>query len=193
MTFDPSKVPGGDVAKFGAECRAKALDGVTASDWRPIYDWTKSWIGWGGGAWLPDTWILYAVSALLQGKPRIGVHALDLGINTWIDGDRDRSVLTFCRGAIVLQVLVDPKCAEPDLEAAAATVPEWLVAGATERLTECRERTPKSRKRVPSVKPRPDHAPPEWRAETVAPAVVRRADGDEPEVRKDVCRFFLSN
>lgn len=45
MTFDPAKVPGGDVAKFGAECRAKALDGVTASDWRPIYDWTKSWIG----------------------------------------------------------------------------------------------------------------------------------------------------
>lgn len=70
------------------------------------------------------------MSALLHGKPRIGVHALDLGIKTWIDGDRDRSVLTFCRGAIVLEVLADPKCAEPDLEAAAATVPEWLVAGA---------------------------------------------------------------
>lgn len=191
MSFDPTKVPGGDVATFGAACRQKALDGVHAGDWRPVYDWTKSWIGWGGGAWIPDTWLLYAVSALLQGKPRIGVHGLDLGISTWLDGERDRAVLTFCRGAIVLNVLGDPKCAETDLEAASSNAPEWLRAHATAAHRECQDKAPQSRKRVPSVKPRPDHAPPDWRTETVAPSVVHRADGTQPEIWADVRRFFL--
>jgi|SRR5262245_3306306 len=66
MTFAAAKMPGGDVAAWGAECRAKALAGVEAGNWRPVYAWTKGWIGWGGGAWIPDTWLLYAVSALLR-------------------------------------------------------------------------------------------------------------------------------
>jgi len=42
MTFDPAKVPGGDVAAWGAECREKALVGVRDGDWRSIHGWTKS-------------------------------------------------------------------------------------------------------------------------------------------------------
>lgn len=71
---------------MGRGVRAKSLAGVENSDWRPVYDWTKSWIGWGGGAWIPDSWILYAVSALLQGKTRIAVHSLDLGLGAWLEG-----------------------------------------------------------------------------------------------------------
>ena len=76
MTFDPAKVPGGDVAHWGAQCRVKALAGLDAGNWRPVYDWTKSWIGWGGGAWLPDTWLLCAASALLKGQPRTAIHSI---------------------------------------------------------------------------------------------------------------------
>ena len=53
MTFDLAKVPGGDVAAWGAERRDKALSGVRDGDWRSIYDWTKSWTEWGDDAWLP--------------------------------------------------------------------------------------------------------------------------------------------
>jgi hypothetical protein len=53
MTFDLARVPGGDVAAWGAECRDKALSGVRDGDWCSIYDWTKSWIGWGGGCMVP--------------------------------------------------------------------------------------------------------------------------------------------
>lgn len=45
MTFDAAKVPGGDVGRWGAECRANALQGVGSQDWRGVYEWTKSWIG----------------------------------------------------------------------------------------------------------------------------------------------------
>ena len=34
MTFDASKVPGGDVAGWGAKCRDKAFAGLKARDWR---------------------------------------------------------------------------------------------------------------------------------------------------------------
>jgi hypothetical protein len=34
MTFDASKVPGGDVAGWGANCRDKAFAGLKARDWR---------------------------------------------------------------------------------------------------------------------------------------------------------------
>ena len=49
MTYDPAKVPGGDGARWGADCRTKALAGVADGDWRSTHDWTKSWIGWEAG------------------------------------------------------------------------------------------------------------------------------------------------
>lgn len=190
MTFDPATVPGGDVARWGAECRAKALAGVAAKDWRPVYDWTKSWIGWGGGAWIPDTWLLYAVSALLDGKPRNAVHSLDLGLRVWLSGETDRAALTCLRGQIVMDRLADPKTALLDLEESAASVPAWLQSGASERLERCRADAAKSRKRVPSVKPRPTFVGSAESMHVVAPAVGNRADGSEPEVWPAVAGYF---
>jgi hypothetical protein len=190
MTFDPVKVPGGDVARWGEECRAKALAALDAEDWRPVYDWTKSWIGWGGGAWIPDTWLLYAVSALLQGKPRIAVHSLDLGLGFWLAGEADRAALTWCRGAIVMDRLADPKTALLDLEGCHDLLPQWLSPRATERLEMCRDEATKSRKRVPSVKPRPLFTGFDHMLDAVAPAVVQRRDGEQPEIWKRVAPYF---
>lgn len=190
MTFDPGKVPGGDVAHWGAECRTKALAGVLAEDWRPVYDWTKSWIGWGGGAWIPDSWLLYAVSGLLHGQPRIAVHSLDLGLGTWLSGEADQAMLTWCRGAVVMDRLADPKTALLDLEACEDSIPSWLAASAATRLGTCRAAAPKSRKRVPSVKPRPGFTGADAVRHVVAPPVTRRESGDQPEVWTSVERFF---
>jgi hypothetical protein len=191
MTFDPVKIPGGDVARWGEECRAKALEGLDAEDWRPVYGWTKSWIGWGGGACIPDTWLLYAVSALIQGKPRISVHSLDLGIGIWLAGEADRAVLTWCRGAIVMDRLADPKTALLDLETCHDLVPQWLSPRSAARLEMCREEAPKSRKRVPSVKPRPLFKGFDHMVDSVAPAAVRRRDGEQPELWTRVAPYFV--
>lgn len=190
MTFDRVKVPGDDVARWGEECRAKALAGLDAEDWRPVYEWTKSWIGWGGGAWIPDTWLLYAVSALLQGKPRIAVHSLDLGLGIWLAGEADRAVLTWCRGAIVMDRLADPKTALLDLEGCHDLLPQWLSPRATPRLEMCREEATTSRKRVPSVKPRPLFTGFDHILDAVAPAVVQRRDGEQPELWTRVAPYF---
>jgi len=87
---------------------------------------TKSWVGWGGGAWLTDSWLLYATSALLKNEPKNAIHSLDLGLRTCIEGPIDRAVLTWCRGILVWRLLMDPKTALVDLEAAADQVPDWL-------------------------------------------------------------------
>jgi hypothetical protein len=90
-----------DVSEFGDQCRRKALGAFEDDDWHGVYCWTKGWIGSGGGAWLPDTWLLYAVSSLLQGQPRGAVHSLDLGLGAWIAGAQDRAALRWLRGWIV--------------------------------------------------------------------------------------------
>ena len=190
MTFDPAKVPGGDVAAWGAECRDKALIGIRDGDWRSIYDWTKSWIGWGGGAWLPDIWMLYAVSALVQGKPRIAIHSLDLGLKTWLAGTVDRTALTWCRGIIVMDRLADPKTALLDLEDSVVDVPAWAEPLAERRLEHCRDAAAASRKRVPSVGPRPAYEGSEGSVHVVAPPAGERADGEQPEVWPAVQSFF---
>jgi len=190
MTFDPAKVPGGDVSLWGADCRAKALEGVAAADWRDVYDWTKSWIGWGGGAWIPDTWLLYAVSALLDGKPRNAVHSLDLGLRVWLAGEKDRAALTWLRGQIVMDRLADPKSALLDLEDSVDMLPTWLQSGAADRLKRCRDEAAKSRKRVPSVNPRPAFVGSEDSQDVVAPAVTDRADGSEPETWTQIEAYF---
>ena len=190
MAFDPAKVPGGNVARWGEECRANALAGLDAEDWRPVYDWTKSWIGWGGGAWIPDTWLLYAVSALLQRQPRGAVHSLDLGLGIWMAGEADRAVLMWCRGAVVMDRLADPKTALLDLEACNGALPSWLESHAIARLELCREAAAKSRKRVPSVKPRPQFTGSGRMVDVVAPAVVKRQDGDPPELWERTSPYF---
>lgn len=191
MTFDPARVPGGDVAAWGAECREKALDGVRAGDWRSIYDWTKSWITSGGGAWLPDTWLLYAVSALIQGKPRIGIHSLDLGLRTWLAGPSDRAALTWCRGVIVMRELADPKTALLDLDDIAAFLPAWTSPFACPCIERCRDAAAASRKQVRAVGPRPDFEGSRTYEHTVASKVDDRRDGERPEVWPTIEQFFL--
>lgn len=190
MTFDPAKVPGGDIAAWGAECREKALSGVREGDRRSIYDWTKSWIAWGGGAWLPDTWLLYAVSALVEGKPRGAVHSLDLGLKTWLAGANDRAALTWCRGVIVMDRLADPKTALLDLDDSVADVPAWAESHAGDRLDHCRQAAAASRKRVAAVKPRPARVGSENFLHVVAPPVGARADGEQPIVWPAIEVFF---
>jgi len=190
MAFDPSKVPDGDVSRWGADCRAKALAGVAAHEWRDVYGWTKSWIGWGGGAWVPDTWLLYAVSALLEGKPRNAVHSLDLGTRIWLGGAVDRASLTWLRGVIVMDRLNDPKTALVDLEAALSLLPSWLSTGGPERIDRCRDEAGRSRKRVATVQPRPEYVGAEQMAHVVAPAVSNRIDGGEPEAWPVIASYF---
>jgi hypothetical protein len=193
VSFDSAKVPGGDVEAFGRECRINALDGVARVEWRPVYQWTKSWITMGGGAWLPDTWMLYAVSALLQRQPKSAVHSLDLGLRHWMSGQQDQAILAFCRGQVISLVMNDPKAAVADLEFGAERAPSWLRNAATDALGAARAATLNSRKRVPSVRPRPDHSPQGQLHATVAPPVGDRMDGEEPAVWERVRQFFLTD
>jgi hypothetical protein len=192
VTFRLELVPGGDVAAFGDRCRSEALAGLQAQDWRPVYDWSKSWIGWGGGAWLPNPWLLYAASALLKGEPRTAVHSFDLGLRVWLSGHADRAALTWLRGVVVADRLKDPKTALLDLRESRGQLPHWLIAGADERLAACEASAATSRKRVPSVKPRPEYAPVAGTHDGVAPPVGERLDGQRPSVWEQVGPVLIS-
>ncbi|HSE46690.1 MAG TPA: hypothetical protein VLA89_15310 [Gemmatimonadales bacterium] len=192
MTFDASKVPGGDVAQWGDECRERALAALAQADWRGVYEWTKSWVGWGGGAWLPDSWLLYATSALLKNEPKNAIHSLDLGLRTWIEGPIDRAVLTWCRGILVWRLLKDPKTALVDLEAAADQVPDWLEDDVASGIQTCQQNAAASRKRVPSAKPRPDFSVPSTGRGFAAPPVGSHVDGTRPAVWDQVAANFAN-
>lgn len=180
------------MASFGRECRQLAVDAVLENDWRRGHDWTKSWVAWGGGAWLPDAWLLYATSALLKGEPKNAIHSLDVRLRTWIEGPVDRAVLTWCRGVLVWRLLKDPKTALLDLEAASGQVPSWLATDVSLRLKACHQDAAASRKRVPSVKPRPDFAAPAGGRDFVAPAVDGHVDGARPPFWDNIASNFAA-
>src|SRR5689334_12094392 len=159
MAFDPAKVPGGDVGEWGRECQANALAALSESDWRGVYEWTKSWVGWGGGAWRVDVWLLYSTSGLLKGEPRSAIHTIDMALRNWIESPINTAVLTWSRGVLVWKRLNDPKTALADLTTAAGQVPNWLEPDTSLRLGACEEAAAVSRKRVASVKSRPDFSP----------------------------------
>jgi hypothetical protein len=187
VAFDQSRVPGGDVGVFGERCRRDALGALAKQEWAGVYECTKSWVGWGGGAWLPDAWILYAASALLKGEPRGAVNSLDLGLRVWIVGPQDRRALVWLRGMVIWRRLNDPKTALLDLDVQA---PAWLAPDPADLVARCAEAAARSRKRVPSVKPRPALSTPDWAYASVAPAVGRRQDGDIPSVWEQVEPLF---
>ena len=198
--FDASHI-GGDVAAFGEQCKAQALAGIAADDWRDVYEWTKSWISSGGGGYLPDAWLVYAVSGLLHKQPRTAVHTIDMALQTWIGGTADRAALTWCRGLLILNHLSDPSTALLDLEDAHPSLPHWLSAGSTEALESCREAASRSRKKKASVPPRPEYDLPLHRGvfspgasglAAFAPDVSVRCDGDEPDVWPTVAPFFYA-
>lgn len=68
MALDPAKVPGGDVGEWGRKCQASALDALAEGDWRGVYEWTKSWVGWAAAAGRVDVWLLYASSSGLGAR-----------------------------------------------------------------------------------------------------------------------------
>ena len=82
--------------EFGVETKRRALQAYSQRDWQSIHDWTKAWISRGGGAWTLDAWLLYVISALLQGWPKAAVHSVDIAFSTWIEAPEDRAILHWC-------------------------------------------------------------------------------------------------
>jgi hypothetical protein len=148
-----------DPIEHGLETRRLALKAYQARDWHEIYVWTKSWIGRGGGAWVVDAWLLYVVSALLHGQPRVAVHSVDLALRTWIEAAEDRAVLLWVRATVIHRRLKDPKTAQADYTAARESAPSWLRQRIDRDAVECAEDARTSRKRKPSVTPAPELEP----------------------------------
>ena len=179
-----------EVESWGASSRARALQSLADEDWRGTYEWTKSWVSRGGGAWLPDAWLMYSASALLRGQPKVAIHSLDLGLGTWLSGPLDRAAISWCRGLVVWLQLSDPKTALLDLVPASDLAPLWVGSDLPEQLARCRAEAQRSRKRTPSVKPKPEFLGPDKVLHTVAPSVGERSDGDEPVVWSAVRSYF---
>jgi len=88
--------------------------------------------------------------------------------------------------------LADPNAALLDLEDCHDVLPPWLRRPAAERLERCREQAPKSRKRAPSVKPRPLFTGFDHMLDAVAPAVVERQDGEQPGLWTQIAPYFFA-
>ena len=169
-----------DPAAFGAETRQLALNAYEAQDWHGIYEWTKSWITSGGGAWDIDAWLLYVVSALRQGQPRTAVRSVDLALGVWIEAPEDRAILHWVRAAVVHRSLKDPKTALADYAVAKQGTPSWLVRRLDEDVLRCASDARTSRKRKRSVDPAPQLEPRD--RSFVAPPSTRREPGAVPAV-----------
>lgn len=167
-------------AAFGSEARRLALEAYEARDWRGIYDWTKSWITSGGGAWVLDAWLLYVISALLHGQPRTAVHSVDLALRTWIEAPADRGLLRWVRAAVIHQRLRDPKTAQEDYAAAGEAAPSWLKERIDQDAAECAADAQKSRKRKPSIAEAPNFE--HMDRSFVAPPTARNEPGSVPTV-----------
>lgn len=164
------------------EFSESAVAALKAEDWHGAYKWAKGWIGGGGGAWIVDPWLVYAVSALMHGQPRTAVHSLDLGLRHWIDAPEDRALLHYVRGTLIRRRLSDPKTARACLEAAVAHAPAWLRADAEQELAACRAEAAASRKRKPSVQRSPDYVGPGTVAGKVPGRQGVRSPGAPPRV-----------
>lgn len=162
--------------------------GIADGDWRPPYEWAKSWISSGGGACQLDPWLAYVASGLLKGEPRTATHAIDLALKNWIYGEADRAVLLWTRSRIVCQRLKDPKSALTDLEAAVESAPGWLADRAVEDVHACRAKAEASRKRTPSVKAAPTYTGTDT---PVAEPTEAIPDGTMPELWPDIDRLLV--
>jgi hypothetical protein len=151
-----------------------------SEDWHAAYSWTKGWIGQGGGAWLPEAWLSYAASALLNGQPRIAVRSIDLGLGNWIADELDRAILLWARGSVVMRSLSDPKTALADLQAAGRGSPEWLRAKIADDIVLCESAAVVSRKRKPSVEGAPTLGTKRTAHDKVAGPVPRHKPGACP-------------
>ena len=66
--------------RVAARCREQSVAAMEFGDWHAAYLAAKWWVAQGGGAWTPETLLLYAVSAVLHGQPRMGVHSIDVAL-----------------------------------------------------------------------------------------------------------------
>jgi hypothetical protein len=183
---DPS--PAADADAYRAKIRA----GLSAGDWREVHDWTKGWVGQGGGAWLPEAWLAYAAGGILLGQPRTAVHSVDAGLSNWIVAEADRSILLWARGSLVMRRLADPKTALPDLTVAAEASPTWLAPVLAADTEACEAAAKTSRKRTPSVKPAPAYEARDFAHDKVAPS-VRHTPGDQPPLWDELIPLLASS
>ena len=137
--------------QWAADCRLRAGQALAAGDGHAAHGAAKAWVTHGGGSRLPAPWLVHAAGALLQRQPRGAVHALDLGLEHWVEAPPDRSVLLWARGSVVLRHLRDPKTALADFRAAAVDAPEWLRERLGADLAESGTAASVSRKRKPAV------------------------------------------
>lgn len=169
-------------AMLTGEYRDWAAEGLAERDWRTTYDAAKGWVSRGGGAWIPECWLVHAASGVLHRQPRTGVHALDLALGNWVSAEPDRSILLWARASIVWHWLDDPKTAEADFTAAGTASPAWLQPRLEHDVEACREAAALSRKRKAAVASAPGYATEPLAHGTVAPREATHEPGVEPEL-----------
>jgi hypothetical protein len=174
----------GHADALGRQMQAAAEEGLREGDWHRAYEAAKSWVMGGGGAPLPDPWLVYAASALLHGQPRIAVHSIDLGLGHWVEPPADRAILYAVRGWIILEALRDPKTAIDDFSAAQESSPTWLLPAVAEGLRRSSAGAATSRKRKPTVGASPKVVKPS--TAPVRPGSVARSVGSVPSVWRAV-------
>jgi hypothetical protein len=168
-----------EVSALEQEMKAEAEAALAQLDWQRAEQAARGWSATAGGARLPDPWLVQAASALIHGRPRTAVQALDLGLGHWVSPAPDRAILLAVRGWIILESLRDPKTAVEDFVAAHASAPRWLAAAVNAGYDRCQAQGPASRKRKRSVGTAPPA--PEPPTGGVARGAVRVA-GSRPSV-----------
>ena len=176
---DPVDVrPTADIAK---DCLGEALEALTCHDWSMASVAAKRWVSTGGGAQLPDPWLVYSASDLILGRASTAVSSLDMGLRNWVADPADRSVLLWARGCVLLRRLSDARSALVDLDAAAPDAPEWLVDQLAFDRKECARKARAKRVGKPPCGEAPAYDP-RISPTRVAAALPGHYAGDEPAV-----------
>jgi len=177
MSIGPDAQP---VDELAVQCRLRVAEALAARDGYGAYVATKGWVTHGGVARVPAPWLVHAAGALLQRQLRTAVHALDLGLQHWVQAAPDRSILLWARGSVIMRYLADPKTALADFSAAGPDAPRWLLDHLDGDLTQCQAAALISRKRKPSVAPAPAWRPRDTAVANSPPHGHR--PGQEPEL-----------
>ncbi|MEU8213915.1 hypothetical protein AB0B85_32470 [Micromonospora sp. NPDC049044] len=177
-----SRQPQAATPPAASEFRERAVACLQAGDWRGAHSWAKGWVGSGGGSHI-EPWLIYVASALLSGKARDAVHAIDLAIGLWLPGKHDRAALLWLRGCVVHRRLNDPRTALLDLLPAEPALPPWLTDQREAEIAACEEAAQHSRKRVPSVKPAWSYSGRPESLRLPQQADEPRSDGEAPDAQ----------
>lgn len=163
---------------------------LSRGDARSAHRWAKGWIGSGGGAWLIDPWLVYVCSALIESKPRLGLHSIDLALRNWISDATDRSVLYWVRGAILYRILNDPGGASIEFSKSLASAPSWLAAEARTDLDEATSDSAARRGKHSRVPPSPEYVGPGEFGNAVPPKVTPTVVGARPKLWDILVRYL---